>query len=175
MINLLFTIECLDYFSFSISRERRMPKSTLSMNFFIFCSDRNTTMVALRLPRSVSTNIPKRYKGLFILSNRPYLNAAKPCSWNLGGDLDRFVQIPGFNKIVATKLLFGLHIRPISGRDFAVSYSNCYCGIRGKQSVAVKVVSTRLDIIGEPGIFLEMLFRSGFCHLLHNFYSTDQA
>src|SRR5574341_1074376 len=86
--------------------------------------------------------------------NGPNLDRSPLGRRNPRRDLDRVVQVLGFDEEVAPELLFGLRERPVGGRELAVANANGGRGIGVLQSVAADIMAALLDVFREGGVVL---------------------
>src|SRR6185437_13827700 len=79
----------------------------------------------------------------------PYFYRAELGAWNSGGNLQRVVQILGFDQIVSAELLLGFGERTVGGDGLPVA--NTYRGGRRRrlERVAPDEVAARLDVFAE--------------------------
>src|SRR5262245_34698951 len=77
--------------------------------------------------------------------DRPDLDGAELRARDAGRELDRLIQVPRLQQVVATQLLLGLGERAVRGREPALPHPDRGRRVRRLQGVAADIVSALLD------------------------------
>src|SRR5713226_1629508 len=103
------------------------------------------------------------------LEDGPHFHDAPLRRRNPRGDGDRFVEILGFNQVVAAELLTRLRVRTVRDEPFAVTLTDTSGHGRRLQLVTGHIVAARLDLLRKLHVHLHALLPLALTKLLPDF------
>src|SRR5262249_31895971 len=90
-----------------------------------------------------------RASHLRMFADRSYLDASQLRRRDARRDLDRLVEIPGLDQVIAAELLFRFRKRSVGRRDLAVPDADGRGGLDRLEVVAPEIMAAALDVSRE--------------------------